>query len=279
MRQKSLSGITSGLLVLGIVVLINIVSMNLFGRVDLTAGKIFSLNGASKRLVSQLEDDYLVKAYFSKDLPAPYNANAKYVQDLMQEYKAYGKGHFRFEFVDPTDDAELEQEAQQHRIPPVQVQVVEKDQFQSRKAYMGLVFLYQGRQETIPVVENLVGLEYEMTATMKKLTSNRETLPVIGFLGGHQEPELAQLQIIQQVFAKQYQLRAVNVADGSSMPRPRRRSCSSTPMAVGRNCRICRPDSLHATRASGSAASCHNATSSRHREPAGWTKSSDPIGR
>jgi gliding-associated putative ABC transporter substrate-binding component GldG len=67
------------------------------------------------------------------------------------------------------------------------------------------------------VVENLVGLEYEMTATMKKLTSNRETLPVIGFLGGHQEPELAQLQIIQQVFAKQYQLRAVNVADGSSI--------------------------------------------------------------
>jgi len=215
MSRITVSGATSAVLVLVIVVLVNLVSFNLFGRVDLTEGRIFSLNDASKRLVGTLQDDFLVKAYFSKDLPAPYNANAKYVQDLLQEYRAYGKDHFRFEFVDPTDDAELEREAQQHRIPPVQVQVVEKDQFQSRKAYMGMVFLYQDKQETIPVVENLTGLEYEITATMKKLTSTRETLPVIGFLNGHQEPDMSQLQIIQQVLAKQYQLRPITVSDGT----------------------------------------------------------------
>ncbi len=213
-KQASIFGLTTAALMVAIVVLANVVSMGFFKRLDLTEGKIYSLSDASKRIVGNLEDDFLVKAYFSKNLPSPYNANAKYVQDQLDEYKAYGKGRFRYEFVDPGDDAELEREAQQHRIPPVQVQVVEQDQFQAKKAYMGLVFLYQGKQETIPVVDNPTGLEYEITATIKKLTSLSDRLPRIGFLTGHQEPDLSQLTVVQQVFAKQYALSTVSLAGG-----------------------------------------------------------------
>ncbi|MFQ5600799.1 MAG: GldG family protein, partial [Candidatus Krumholzibacteriia bacterium] len=217
-RQASIYGFTTALLIVSIVVVANIVSMNLFGRIDLTEGRIYSLNEASKRIVGGLADEFLVKAYFSKDLPSPYNANAKYVQDKLDEYKAYGKGRFRYEFVDPADDEKLEREAQKHRIPPVQVQVVEQDQFQAKKVYMGLVFLYQDRQETIPVVEKLVGLEYEITSTIKKMTSESGELPLIGFLDGHQEIDLSQLSTIQREFARQYRMRAVSLADGSRVP-------------------------------------------------------------
>ena len=212
--NKAIFGWTTTLMVLAIVIVTNAVSTNLFKRLDLTEGRVFSLSRASKRIVGELDDTFLVKAYFSKDLPAPYNTNAKFVQDMLEEYRAYGKGRFRFEFVDPGNDAELEQEAQKHRIPPVQVQVVEQDQFQSKRAYMGLVFLYQGRQDAIPVVDNPLGLEYEITSTVKKLTSESEELPVVGFLNGHQEPTLDELTIVQQVFQKQYQMRAVDVSGG-----------------------------------------------------------------
>jgi ABC-type uncharacterized transport system involved in gliding motility auxiliary subunit len=208
-KKAVFSGLTAAVLVVAIVIVANSVSMNLFKRLDLTEGRIYSLNPASKRIVGELEDTFLVKAFFSKNLPAPYNANAKYVQDKLEEYRAYGKGRFRYEFVDPADDAALEQDAQKHRIPPVQVQVVEQDQFQSKKAYMGLVFLYQDRQETIPVVDNPVGLEYEITTSIKKLTRESAELPLIGILNGHQEPTLNQLTVVQQVFQKQYRLQAV----------------------------------------------------------------------
>ena len=99
-RKMSLFGFTTALLITGIVVLANVVSANLFGRIDLTEGKVYSLSPASKDIVAKLEDDFLVKAYFSKNLPSPYNANAKYVQDQLAEYKAFGKGRFRYEFVD-----------------------------------------------------------------------------------------------------------------------------------------------------------------------------------
>jgi hypothetical protein len=244
-----------------------VVSSNLFGRIDLTDGRIYSLNDASKRIVGKLDDTFLVKAYFSKNLPSPYNANSKYVQDKLEEYRAYGKGRFRFEFVDPGDDAKLEEEAQKHRIPPVQVQVVEQDQFQAKKAYMGLVFLYQDRQETIPVVDNPIGLEYEVTSAIKKLTSDDDQLPVVGFLSGHGEPGLDRLSIVQQVFAKQYRLQDVNLADGargrtcaccwwrrraarcaqeqlpstsSLLPAARSRSCSTRSMRICRCSAPCR---------------------------------------
>jgi gliding-associated putative ABC transporter substrate-binding component GldG len=213
-RSKTVYGWTTTVIVLAIVVVANAVSTNFFKRLDLSEGRIFSLYPASKRVVGDLNDTFLVKAYFSKDLPAPYNTNAKFVQDKLEEYRAYGKGRFRFEFVDPSDDAELEQEAQKHRIPPVQVQVLEQDQFQSKRAYMGLVFMYQDRQDAIPVVDNPLGLEYEITSTIKKLTSESEQLPVVGFLTGHQEPGLNELNIVQQVFQKQYQIRAVDVSNG-----------------------------------------------------------------
>ncbi len=216
--SRSVYGWTTTLLVLAIVVVANAVSMNVFKRLDLTEGRIFSLYPASKRVVGELDDTFLVKAYFSKNLPPPYNANAKFVQDMLEEYRAYSQGRFRFEFVDPSDDAALEEEAQKHRIPPVQVQVVEQDQFQSQRAYMGLVFLYQDRQESIPVVENPLGLEYEITATIKKLASESEELPVVGFLTGHQEPDLSEMSYIQQVFQKQYQFRSVDVSNGKRVP-------------------------------------------------------------
>ncbi len=217
-RRASVFGLATAVLLVGIVIVANVVSHNLFGRVDLTDGRIFSLNDASKRIVGRLDDTFLVKAYFSKNLPSPYNANAKFVQDKLQEYRAYGKGRFRFEFVDPGDDAKLEEEAQKHRIPPVQVQVVEQDQFQAKRAYMGLVFLYQDRQETIPVVDNPLGLEYEVTSAIKKLTSPSDQLPQVGILSGHEEPGLDQLATVQQVFEKQYRLRDVSLAGGARVP-------------------------------------------------------------
>jgi len=217
-KRLSVYGLTTTALVVGIIVLANVVSANLFARADLTDGNIFSLNDASKKIVAGLDDDFLVKAYFSRNLPPPYNASAKYVEDQLEEYRAYGKGRFKFTFVDPGSDATLQEEAQKYRIPPVQVQVVEKDQFQAKQVYMGLVCLYKDKQEVLPIVDNPSGLEYEITAAIKKLSSGRSELPAVGFLSGHDEPGMDQLQTIQQVFAKLYRMRAVSVANGAAVP-------------------------------------------------------------
>src|SRR5437879_334397 len=142
------------LLITGILLLLNVLSSRFFTRVDLTKEKIYTLSDASRNLVRSLDDKFLVKAYFTSDLPAPYNNNRREVQDQLDEYRAYAGGNFQYEFIDPSKKPELEQEAERYGVPAVQVQVLKEDKLQIEKAHMGLVLLYGDKQEHLPVIQS-----------------------------------------------------------------------------------------------------------------------------
>src|SRR5690349_20583037 len=82
------------LVVLGaIAILVNV--LGVFGvnlRYDATSAGVFSLAPGSKRLAGSLDDQLEIRAYFSEELPAPYNAMPRYVRDLLSEYANASKG-------------------------------------------------------------------------------------------------------------------------------------------------------------------------------------------
>lgn len=199
-----------------VIVLVNVVALRWFARIDLTAERLYTLSDASRNLVASLDDKFLVKAYFSTDLPAPYNNHRRYLQDQLDEYRAYAGGNFHYEFVDPKSSEEAEQEAQRYGIPPVQVQVMKEDKFQVENAYMGLVFLHGDKQERIPVIRSVSNLEYEISSAVKKLTAKE--LRKVGFLSGQGEPDLEQFRRLQELLTKQYQVTRVDLAGGRAVP-------------------------------------------------------------
>jgi gliding-associated putative ABC transporter substrate-binding component GldG len=203
-------------LIVGILILLNIIAVRIFTRFDLTSTKMYTLSDASKNLVKSLDDKFTVKAYFTGELPAPYNNNRRYLQDQLDEYRAYGGRNFQYEFIDPSKNDELKQEAQKNGIPPVQVQVVKEDKFQAQEAYMGLLFLYGDKQEKLPVVQNVANLEYEISSAIKKLTSKE--LKKVGFLTGHGEPELSAFNRFKSVLEKQYEVSTVNLSSQKKVP-------------------------------------------------------------
>ncbi|MDD5087707.1 MAG: GldG family protein [bacterium] len=218
MKRKtwSVSSVSNLLIVLAIVVVVNLIGLRLFGRADLTENRIYTLSKASRRVVADLDDRLTVKAYFTKDLPPPYNANSRYVQDALADYRSYGGGNFMFEFVDPADEEKLQQEAQQYRIQPVQVNVMEKDEVKLKRAYMGLVLIYGSKHETIPLVQTVQNFEYEMTSAIKRLTSDQ--LPKVGFLGGFGTPDLGMdMRQITTALAKHYQVVPVSTLSGNEL--------------------------------------------------------------
>ena len=84
----------SGLLLLALaLVLLNLLANWVFLRVDLTARHAYSLSDSSKKLVKNIDDRVLIKAYFTPDLPSPYNGFERYVRDLLTEYHAASHGH------------------------------------------------------------------------------------------------------------------------------------------------------------------------------------------
>ncbi len=201
-------------IIIGIIIVVNIISKRVFTRVDLTKNKSYTLSPVSKDIVSNLEDKLLVKAYFSNNLPPPYNNLRRQVQDILDDYRSYSKGNVNYEFLNPTSSGEgegneLDQEAQKYGIQPVQIQAMDNDKLEVKRAYLGLVFLYNGKQETIPVVQSADNLEYQITSLIKKM--NTVSKRKVGFVTGQGEVDLNKLTQIKPMLSDQYDVTPVDL--------------------------------------------------------------------
>jgi len=67
-----------------IIVLLNVVGLTLFFRMDLTANNIYSISKGSQNVVSTLSEPLTINVFFTKNLPAPYNNIERYLHDLLE---------------------------------------------------------------------------------------------------------------------------------------------------------------------------------------------------
>ncbi|MEW5922806.1 MAG: Gldg family protein [Candidatus Zixiibacteriota bacterium] len=204
------------IITLAILVIVNLISLNLFSRVDLTDNNIYSLTDSSRELVERLNDRLTVKAYVSNDLPAPHNNDARYIKDLLDDYKAYSHGYLHYEFIDPVKDNK-EEEAQGYRIPPLQFNVFKNDKTEFIKGYKGLAVLYGDKSEVIPFVENTMNLEYDLSRAINKLIQTE--IPSIAFTTGNGEPDMSNgLNWASQMLQKEYRVRFLDLKDLKTIP-------------------------------------------------------------
>jgi len=213
-RQQS---VVRTLLVVGILILVNIISINIFYRLDLTPNKIYTLSPASKNIVGKLDDKLVVKAYFTDNLPAPYNSTRRYLQELLDDYHSSSNGNLSYEIISPSDETELEKDAQKYGIQPVQIQTYKNDRAEAMKAYMGMVILYGGKQETIGLIGGVENLEYDITGTIKRLTE--PNLKKVGLLTGGGLPGQDKIAKTSQSLAKFYTITPVDASKNNPIPK------------------------------------------------------------
>lgn len=192
------------LILVACLILANLLSIRHFFRIDLTADNKYTLSMASRETMKNLKDGMVVTAYFTEGLPPPYSSNARYVRDLLEEYRVASKGKLSFEFIDPIQEESADDKAKKKEVKqdifgrmireptgverdladlgvqPVEIRVIEDDQQQQKRAYMGLVVRFQGKTETIPVVQDIPNLERDMTGLMRKLV--RAKTPVVALV-------------------------------------------------------------------------------------------------
>lgn len=208
-------------IIIGIIIVVNVLSKRIFTRVDLTKNKSYTLSTISKDIVRNLGDKLVVKAYFSDNLPSPYNNLRRNLQDILNDYRSYSNGNLNYEFLNPsgegeTEQGELEKEASKYGIQPVQIQVVDNDKLEVKKAFLGMVFLYQGKQDVIPVIQSMGNIEYEITSMIKRLTVEKKKK--IGFLQGHGEYDYTKFNQINAVLNSQYDVVRVEVGKNTPVP-------------------------------------------------------------
>ena len=132
-------------LLFGLIIL-NLTARDLFYRYDLTDNKKFSLSTSSKTIISKLDDRLTMKVYFSDDLPNELGNTRRFLQDILEEYRAKSK-NVNFYFHDPESDSDLEDQARKDGIQPVQMQALENDEMVVKKVYLGMVLLYENKKD------------------------------------------------------------------------------------------------------------------------------------
>ncbi|MFN7702019.1 MAG: GldG family protein, partial [Deltaproteobacteria bacterium] len=191
----------------GVIIALNVLGVFFFFRADTTENRAFSLSEGSRRVVNDLDETLSVTAYFSADLPPPFNSTERYVRDILAEYQSAGRGNVQVRFVSPDTDDERE-EANDRGVQLVQHQNIEDNAVSVVEGYRGLVFEYLGERQTIPVIQpDTQGLEYEITMAIKRLTGERVA---IGLLSGHDGPTTSQGLSTLQRMLPLYNLREVN---------------------------------------------------------------------
>ncbi|HNT30678.1 MAG TPA: GldG family protein, partial [bacterium] len=174
-QEKTLTSSVAALLLVAILVVVNLLGDHFFWRFDLTRDRVYTLSRASRELVRNLPDKVIAKAYYTDGLPSPYSENRKYLEDKLTEYAAYSNGNFSYEFIDPGDDEEAQQEAQSYGIYPVQIDVWKSDEYQAKAAYMGVVLIYSDADpETVTLEQDTTGLEYAISSALQKITAEEK---------------------------------------------------------------------------------------------------------
>ena len=208
--------IRAGFLI-AIIIVVNLVGTRFDFRFDLTEDKDHTLSKTTTDVLDDLRDDVAIRAYFSEDLPPQYVEVRERFPAVLMEYANRSGGKIVYEFINPNEDESKQQDALNAGIRPLMINVLENGKKKKKqKAFMGLVIKLDDRSEVIPLLQPGTETEYEITKAIKKcLVKDKQ---VVGFLQGHGEPRLTELNAVRERLEVLYQVQEILLTDSTEIP-------------------------------------------------------------
>ncbi len=226
------------IILLLILVLINIVASYTPLRVDLTAEKRFTLSAATKKMLKEVNGQVDITVFLQGEMPKDFKKLKNSTQELLQEFKEYGRSNIKFEFkkageglVDSAKSFLLDSLATLGIKPyTISAQIKEGEGAEQRQVVPGALLSYKDR---VMAVDLLAGqssgldersinrveatLEYKFANAINKIT--KDTVPLIGYLSGNGEPlSYDAYDLIERNVKKNFTLRIFDIDKFPSIP-------------------------------------------------------------
>lgn len=219
----------AGLLTAALIV-VNLFGRHIAGRLDLTPGKSFTLSRATKQVLRTLPDLVTIRLFASDALPPEVAFLRREVGDLLNDYRAAGRGKVKLVIVNPSADSAALNEARSSGIPPVQFNVLGQGELQVKEGYLGIAVRYADGVKTIPFVQQAGDLEYRLTSDIRELTHPDK--PAIAF-GEISDPAAARSQrsfeALREQLGRNYEVRPFALSDTGPAPAVRVIAVAGTP--------------------------------------------------
>ncbi|MBI3417162.1 MAG: Gldg family protein [Verrucomicrobia bacterium] len=162
-----------------VVVAVNVISGVMKARVDLTAGRIFTLSAGTKAILAKLDTPVEVRFYYSKNenaMPEQFKNYAQRVEDLLSEFRQAAKGKIEIKKFNPEPDSDAEDSANLDGVQGQQFGIV------GDKIYLGIAISMLDSKVALPFLspdrEKL--LEYDLARAVSRVANPKK--PVVGVM-------------------------------------------------------------------------------------------------
>ena len=215
--------ITSLVITLIIIVLVNIIGSFVYTRFDLTSEKRYTLSDTSKEILKDLDDYVYFRVYLEGDFPAGFKKLRKETKEMLDEFRAYSK-FIDYEFINPSESSDQTERNETYKILwqsglNYYTETVQTNNgVQQIMVWPGVIMSYRENEVAIDLLSGQSGqsqetvlnnsaqdLEYKLISAIKEVsTVNRRT---IAFSDGHGELEDIDVYDIANTLAKKYNIK------------------------------------------------------------------------
>ena len=202
-------------------------------RLDLTKEKRFSLSSSTKKVLKELDEPVRIDVYLTGDLSAGFKKLSVASEELLNEFKEYGKGNIQYKFIRPGEGLRdsLRYEVYDSLVKMGvktfnnEVTAKEGEEKTERLIFPAAMVMYGDRKIPVDLISGKSGmdeesslnysealLEFKFADAIDKLT--RKKLPVVAYAAGNGEPLNPTVRDLFDAMRNNYRFGVIDLTTG-----------------------------------------------------------------
>lgn len=191
------------LIVIAIIIVVNIISSNIFTRFDLTAEKRYTLSESTQELLKDVDDIVYFRVFLDGEFPAGFKRLRRETKELLDEFRAYNK-NIEYDFINPSASENVQERNATYQLlmeqglKPTDLQVKTKTGVDQQVIFPGALVSYKNNEMPVELLDAQVNvppevalnisvqnLEFKFAGIVRRLIKNNK--PNVAFIEGHGE--------------------------------------------------------------------------------------------
>lgn len=225
-KRNDLSSLLMSLL---IIFLINYVSSFVFQRFDLTSEKRYSLSAPTKKIIDNLDDVVLFKVYLEGEFPSGFKRLRNETLEMLNEFRALSSNsRIEYEFINPSESPKEEirndiyKQLFKQGLRPTDLEIKDEDGISQKIIWPGAIVTYKGREIALDLLQSRLGagpeavlnssienLEYALSNAIQKLINPYKAK--LAFIEGHGELNTIETADIERTLSEFYTIERIRL--------------------------------------------------------------------
>lgn len=226
--SKKWADLTSLIIALAVIILLNFIGGFFFGRFDLTAEKRYTLSDATESTLENLDDVVFIRIYLDGNLPTEFREMRSATKELLDDMRAYAGANLEYEFINPSESPNEEERVEVYKeltrqgLQFTNIRMRTGDKVSEQIIFPGAILSYRGKETPIQLLKSQTGadqgqmieqsiqqLEYAFMSAIQKLSETSDLR--VAFIKGHGELDKLETADAERALSEFYSVEKITI--------------------------------------------------------------------